>query len=408
MAYYASNQGYSQGTGENLTKKMWDKVLHEQVQDKSFFKGLMGKDKGGEGSISEEMANFPIVEKTQLGKEGGDQVTLGLVKQLGNQTLYTTTGAVNDGKVGNVQLVDSENAMTFHNLKVKLAHLRDGVAIFGKMTEQRSPFDLQKTASSLLSTRLAKHLDDGLFFSLYTGFSPNILRELGTATVAAVAHPNQMFGNTSHANYAAMTNVSTNNLNTAYLDALASILAVENINPCMVDGEPKFLFIAHPYATKTLRADSLWANAQYYVAEKGKKNPLFSGSIGQWNGIIVRESNKITTPLNVGTIAASSGTFTTLAAATDPTSSTTAVIRANIVLGANAVARAYGLESYMAKRKEDDYGNLIGFGGGSIYGDARADWVNSSDDSGTDATVNQSSLIAHTYSPAVSSAVSIW
>jgi N4-gp56 family major capsid protein len=195
-------------------------------------------------------------------------------------------------------------------------------------------------------------------------------------------------------------------MDTGFLDRIAVGLAVENVNPCMVDGEPVFLAILHPNAIKTLRADSLWANAQYYVAEKGKKNPLFSGSVGMWNGFIVRESNKIATAIQFQTAAASSagGTIDTLTAESATTSSVAAAdIRINIVLGANAVARAYGVESYMAKRKEDDYGNLIGFGGGSIYGDKRVDWVNEA----ANDTDNQSSLLAYSYSPSVSG-LSIW
>ena len=403
---YNTSTGFTQATTSNLTKKMWDKVLHEQVQDKSMFKGMIGKDKGGEGSLDANVSNFPIIEKTQLGKDGGDQVTLGLAQQMGNQALYgaTTSFAINNGKVANVQLVDNEESLTFRNAQVKIAHLRDGVLIQGKMTEQRSPFDLQKTASSMLSTRLAKHLDDGLFFSLYAGYSPNVFRELGHAVAVPTNHPNRVFGNTSHATFGAMTNVSTNNLSTTYLDAVASILAVENISPCVVDGEEKFLMICHPFATKQLRADSVWQNAQYYIAESGKKNPLFMGSIGSFNGIIIKESNKISTPIDFSTLAVTSNSISTLTAESAPTSGAVADFRLNIVMGANAVARAYGVESYMAKRKEDDYGNLVGFGGGSIYGDRRVDWVN---EAGSD-TDNQSSLIAYTYSPAVSSAVSIW
>ena len=404
---YDSNVGYTQATGSNLTKKMWDKVLHEQVQDKSFFKGLIGKDKGGEGSLDANVSNFPIIEKTQLGKDGGDQVTLGLARQMGNSDIFGAGAsfAINNGKVANVQLVDNEESLTFSNAQVKIAHLRDGVLIQGKMTEQRSPFDLQKTASSLLSTRLAKHLDDGLFFTMYSGYSPNVVRELGLTAALTTVHPNRIFGDSGGTTYAGLLVADT--VDTGFLDRIAVSLSTENVAPCIVDGEEVFLAIFHPYAIKQLRADSLWANAQYYVAEKGKKNPLFSGSIGKWNGMIVRESNKIS---HAKKFAAADLVVTSNLIATFPDEATTGTtttfpatdVRMNIVMGANAVARAYGVESYMAKRKEDDYGNLIGFGGGSIYGDRRVDWV---PESGT--TVNQSSLIAYSYSPAVSG-LSIW
>ena len=74
-------------------------------------------------------------------------------------------------------------------------------------------------------------------------------------------------------------------------------------------------------------------------------------------------------------------------------------VRMNILLGANAVARGYALESYMATLKEDDYGNKSGIGGGMLYGDRRADWALAAD-SGTDGTKkNQSSILVYSHSP---------
>ena len=393
---------YTQTTDSSLTRKMWDKVLHEQVQDKSFFKGMIGKDKGGEGSIDEQVSNFPIVEKTQLGKEAGDRITIGLVKQL------VQGDTKNAGKTGNSVLVDAESSMTFHYVNAILDHYRNGVLIEGKMTEQRSPYDLQKTASQLLSTHLAKQLDDSLFFSMYSGYSPNVIREGGATSVA---HPNiitALGGAVVDATeFNTLSPAGEMNLTADSLDLLATICAENNINPIIVDGEPHFMLVVHPRSAKTLRGDSDWVNAQYYSAESGgKKNPLFTGQLGMWGGIVVKESNKIA---QLGNYTSGAGKLTvaskqiTVVADGFTTNTTEANFRMNILLGANSIARAFGVESYMARRKEDDYGNRIGFGGGYIYGDRRADFT--LDEGAT--TKNQSSLIFVTKAPSVSS-VSVW
>jgi hypothetical protein len=73
----------------------------------------------------------------------------------------------------------------------------------------------------------------------------------------------------------------------------------------------------------------------------------------------------------------------------------------NLLIGANSIARAVALPEYMERRKEDDYGNMIGFAGGLIYGDRRADWQI---DDGTGSTYkNQSSVCVYSYSPSVAS-----
>lgn len=396
---YDTGVGYSQGTSHQNTKKLWDSLLHEQVQNKSLFKNLTGKDKAGENSIDESVANYPIIEKTQLGKEQGDQITMGLVKNL-----YTTDGSIgssnyvlnaNAGKTGNTQLVDNEDTLTFYNLKVKIAHQRAGVLIQGKMAEQRSPYDLRKTAKDLLSTSLSKIQDDGLMFALYSGFSPNVFRELGHAVAVPTAHPNIIFGKDK----SALTGVDQSDVfDTDTLERVAVSMKFNNINPCRWEGGEDLLIIVHPFAYKTLRADSLYQASVGRARERGEGNPLFTGAEHAWAGLYIMQSNKVEVAMNYAGLTVSADVIT-LGAATMGAGIVNTDVRMNVVLGANAVARAYGLESYMVRRKEDDYENLIGFGGGYIYGDKRADFALSAD-SGTDGAVkNQSSAILYTHSP---------
>lgn len=397
---YNTATGFTQATGHNLTKKLWDTKLHEQVQNKSFFKNMVGTDKTGEGGVDKEVANYPIVQKTQLGKESGDRITLGLVRQLRtvDPTISGLQLVVNAGKTGNVQLVDSEQSLVFFNSKVLIAHFREGVLIQGKMTEQRSPYDLINVATQRLSSFLARVYDDGCFFSLYAGYSPNVFRQEGHAVAVPKNNPNIVYGKDK----SALTAVdATDGLDTDILERIAVAVKENNINPVMMDGRETYGFIVHPRGKKGLRSDSLYLDQNRQLA---KDNPIFDNADGEWAGIYVVPSNKITTAFNYAGLTVASDAIT-LPVDTVGAGIAATDIRLNIVLGANAIARAYGLENYTEKRKEDDYNNLRGIAGGSIYGERRADWANEADTS----TVNQSSLIVYTYSPNVNTNLSsIW
>lgn len=397
MAYYGAGYGYNPGTAYNSVQKLWDKLLHRQVMDKLFFKGLIGRDSGeGDGGVQDDISGFPIVEKTNLKKEAGDQITLTLMRQL------TTSSRYNAGKTGTKQLVDAENTLTMHNVKVLIGHMRTGAAIFNKTTEQRSPFDLRKAAKDAISTELATLMDDGIFFALYSGFSFNIFREYGHATAVPVAHGNSVYGKDK----SALTSMdSADVVDTDLMERLATAVTENNIPPARVKGDTAHLFIVHPRGLKTLRADSAWLDANAQGMPRGGENPIFSKADGKWASIAVMESNKIDSAKAWSGLTVSSDVITLAAATTTPLTATD--VRANLLLGANAVARAFGKESYMAQRKEDDYGNIIGFAGGAVYGDKRTDWVI---DDGSGATYpNQSSLLVYTYSPAVNSNLTaIW
>lgn len=399
MAYYSAGYGYNPTTAYISVKKLWDSMLHHQVQQSLFFKDMIGRDNGEEDS--KEFTNYPIVEKTQLGKDSGDRITMSLVRQLNTSTTY------NAGKTGVTQLVDSENTMSFYNTYVNISHWRDAVAIFGKMTLQRTPFDVRSVAKDLLAKEIAQFLDKGLFFALYCGYSPNVVREVGTSALLEKLPLNNVYGKDK----SALTGVDVNDVvDTDLMERLSVAFVENNMNPIRFEGEECGLFIVHPRGFKSLRSDSLYQDANINGMPRSKDNPMFSRAKGKWANIYIAEHNQIDSAKNYGSLTVSQDAITIAAyTAGSDTASGMAVtdIRMNLLLGANAVARAVALPSYMAARKEDDYGNLIGFGGGLIYGDRRADWEIDDGSGGT--FKNQSSICVWTYSPAVNSNLTaIW
>lgn len=388
MALAHNYGGFEPGTSHQNVKKVWDSLLHEAVVNKSAFKGLIGRDKGGEGALESETVNSPIVEKTQLSKESGDQITMNLVA-----SGITAATEYNGGKSGSTQLVDAEDSLSVYNTKVKIAHQRFGVEIDGKMTQQRLPFDVVNAAKANLSQKMASFQDSGLFFAIYSGYSPNVLRELGTTAADPTDHPNRIFGK----GQSAITGVTANDVvDTDLLDILRVFWELRNINPIRVDGEPYALFYVSPYGGRTLRRDSLWQDANINGMSRGDKNPVFQNALGIWGGIVVKESNKVSTAKDYNGLTVSNDAIT-LSAATMGSGITATDVYMNVLLGANAVARAYGMKSYLVRRKEDDYENIMGFGGGFIYGDKRADWALSQDSGSDGSIVNQSSAVVYAH-----------
>ena len=387
MAYYSS--GYAPTTAYNAVKKLWDSLLHHQVQNSLFFKDMIGRDKGNEDSLDKTFSNYPIVEKTDLRKDSGDRITMQLVRQL------VTSNFHNAGKTGNNTLIDNETAMSFYNTQVYVSHWRDATAILGKQTVQRHPADLRAAGKDLLAKEIAQFLDSGLFFCLYSGYSANVVREIGTSTLLEKLPLNNVYGK----NQSSLANLTTTDvLDTELLEILATVVVENNINPISYEGDETHLLIAHPRGIKTLRQDSLWQDANQNALPRNKENPLFSRAKGKWGGIFVAESNKVDTIKDYGTLTVSSDAITI---GTQTAGITVTDGRMNVLLGANAIARAVALPEYMEKRKEDDYGNIVGFGGGLIYGDRRADYEIDDGSGGT--FKNQSSICVYTYSPAVAS-----
>jgi len=388
---YSTSVGYAPTTSYQLVRKAWNATLHEEVQNKSFFKNMVGRDKGGEGSLSSAGSGFPIVEKTDLKKAAGDNITVGLARALyyggpGDSASY------NAGKVASQQLVDNEDDLVFHELQVKIALQRQAVLIENAFeTEQRSPYALRKVAVDMLSSSLAKALDDNTFFALWAGYSPNVFRSLGTS-VAAATQINQIYGK----GRSAFTGLTVNDkLGAELIDTVASWVMTNNIQP--INGD-KHIMIVHPNDWFHARRDSAFVDGLQSADVRGDENRMFTGSLGKWGGIHVMTSNKVVTALNFDGLSVGSNEITLSAETTLPAGITAAQIRMPLLLGAGAIARGYGKESFMVRRKEDDYENLVGFGGGYVYGDRRADWEI---DDGTGTTfVNQSSACIYTYAPA--------
>ena len=97
--------------------------------------------------------------------------------------------------------------------------------------------------------------------------------------------------------------------------------------------------VISPYQARDLKADPKWIEAQKHANVRGEKNPIFSGAIGIYDGIVIHEHERVPR--------------------TDTGASGTAVGHA-MLLGAQAGIFTEG-ERPRYVTKEFDYNNQVGF-----------------------------------------------
>jgi N4-gp56 family major capsid protein len=133
------------------------------------------------------------------------------------------------------------------------------------------------------------------------------------------------------------------------------------LRPAMIDGTEYFVVVLHSYSVTDLRLDIAnsaftdWPTIQLYANKRGLDNPIFTGALGVYNGMILYESTRVFSPV--------------------------ANVRRNLFLGAQAgvfaEGNAYdtmeqqrvGKENMMSWYEEtDDYGNEKGIAVGCIFG----------------------------------------
>lgn len=368
MATTGVREYASTGNFSVLTRHAWSNKLHKQVQDKLYFnkKGFIGPDMGDEDALDKVTAWYPVVQKTELGKEGGDRITMPLLRQLvalkttGNTALKDTTG--NSTTAG-------EEPLDFWSFNAWIELMRHATGWQHKMSPQRNKFHSKETVAGLLSDWLAQEMDDSIFNTFYNRYSDHVITE---TAAASTAHPNLFFGGDATDEDGVD---SADVFDTSVLERMAVWAEDNNINPVrMANGEEGFIAIIHPYQMYTLRDDDRWINANQHGNHRGLENPIFSGSEGKWAGIYCHVTRKIATP------ASSVADYTNK--------------RKTILMGAHSVARAMGQRPQLIKRDDTDYGRISNWAIDVIFGDARADWGS---DDGNSTTSNQSSSIWTTY-----------
>lgn len=377
---------------QTLVPQIVDRRYHKQVLDKSFFTraGIIGPDAYREGGVSGTAPGYAVIMKTDLNKEPGDVIKMGLLEKLDDD--YKDTG-----KVLNLQLVDNETTNDFSYLKVSIERLRQGVYGFGGMTTQRNPYGgtLKPVQEESLRDWAASIVDSSLLYALWCGYSPHLLRAWGVSKCDPTGVSNTLYGNDvtldTTRTIANLTDSEADNISAKTFEVSLAYCEQNNIDPANYGGGQFYIALISPKAKLVLLQDTRFRDAMKDARERSITNPLFQHVDFVYNNHVIVTYDKIRSILAGknpdGTITITSNAIAAEAdytgiggghAATD--------LHQMLVLGANAVAHA-DVSMKVVDRKEDDYGNVIGSGIDMIFGSRRADWLDDSSNA-----LNQSSV----------------
>ncbi len=335
-------------TASALTLKHWSAQVYQQALMDLYFTKFIGK---GADSL--------IQHKFDLTKEKGDSMTFGLLMKL--------TGA---GVTGDSALEGSEESMAYYNYSQLISLRANAVVANGKMTLKYTAMDIKNDAKLALGGWLKEILEQDIIYAL-SGLANT------AGTISANEPSTNRFwkgGQTSagvieNCGTDALIDSTTNNLFGAQVISVIkrkAQLASPKILPLNVDGKEYYIIFIHPNQAKSLKADTDWKNAQLYAAERGSKNPIFSGALGVWDGVVVHEHNGILTKVGGG--AGAAGYFES----GDPISSTYTVARA-LFCGRQAAVIGWGqLPAWYEKMFQ--YGRVPGVATDVIYGVGKAEF----------------------------------
>ena len=107
------------------------------------------------------------------------------------------------------------------------------------------------------------------------------------------------------------------------------------IRPIRINGQPKFVMYLHPYQVTSMRTNSSagqWLDIQKAAlsGDNSSRNPIYTGALGEYNGVILRSSQDCTQGVN-----SSSGAAIT-------------TVRRAVLLGAQSAVVGYGRQGGQA------------------------------------------------------------
>ena len=278
----------SYGVGDALAVKLYARDLLHEVTKGIEVAPLIGTN-----------ANSIIHKKTEL-KSTGDQVTFGLRTKL--------TGA---GRTESETLEGNEESLTTYSDAVLINELDHAVRVKSGNTidPQRVGFDLRDEARMGLADWFAERFSLWFFVQL-SGYTSTTYTYRGTATtmsakyrgnntVTAPSTNRRLYGGSGLTTDQGVNADSTATFNLTVVDKCVEMAKTANpqIRPIQVEGGSHYVMYIHPRQTYNLRTDTSdgsWMDfSKHAYNGRGKENPIFSGALGMYNNVVLRENEDV-------------------------------------------------------------------------------------------------------------------
>ena len=242
-------------TAPNLIMQAWAKSTFEAGLRKSFFDKFTGT---SPSSI--------IQVKEELTRQAGDTIIIPLLMPL------TGTGVEGDN-----ELEGNEETLIYRDFAVQIDQIRNGVRLKGKMAEQKVQVDMRKDAREGLADWLATYIDKKIFTELSTDPTSDRIVYGGSATSENSIGASDVF--------------DTSLIGKAKRVALAD----ENtmVKPIKINGKDTYVMVIDQYQARDLINDEKWLAAQQHANIRGETNPIFSGALGVYEGVVLHQHNRV-------------------------------------------------------------------------------------------------------------------
>jgi len=297
---------------------LWSKKVYEEAKAKMFWNRFTGPEGSG----------MPVIQKNELLTEPGETINISRLANL--------TGA---GVSGESTLRGNEEQLSLAQIQVTPEWYRHAVASTGKARKQITQ-DFRMKAQKALSYWMAKKTDASMWTTAQSTGSVGF--EASTISV--------VFGN----NAASLDEVdSADTMGVTEIAKAAAVLRGNDIDGITLPGMPAglgyYLLFIHPFQAFSLKQDSDWISRHTSASERGKDNPLFTGALGEIDGVIVHETTQCTRVQNAN----SPAIYTARA----------------VMVGAEALCRGLNTDISFVEQK-DDYDFVQGIGIAAAWDDA--------------------------------------
>lgn len=309
-----------------LQVSRWAKELLYETNKEIYFNKFMG-----------DSPDFMIQRRHELDGGGAKDVTFGLQTRLSGS-----------GISGDSDLEGNEEAMNQYTQTVSTEMIRHAVRDTGEFDNSKVLNDFRKTALSVLKTWLSEKIDSEMFSALST--SPTLLLRADNGGDAVSARTYTSLA-TAKAALASADKMTLNDISALKKFALLAPQSHYRIRPIRIEGREYYVLLVHPEQAYDLFTDSSFQQAQREAQVRGDSNPLFQGSLGIWDGVVIHEHETITDFSDGG------GASVEGAQA--------------LFMGAQAGCYAQVGDPVWVE-KTFDYGNSLGVAGGMIHGEAKS------------------------------------
>lgn len=245
-----------------------------------------------------ENAMAPWVAITDLEKKAGDTVTYDLNLQLKGKPVY-----------GDKRITGTEEGLRFATDSLKIDLIGKSVSAGRTMTQKRTEISLRNVGRDRQKDYWARFNDElkTMYLSGSRGTNADFVEDTsftgyaGNSFVAPSAS-HRYFGGTA----TAYNNITTSDkLTLANIDKLVAISGtlgggsanIPRIRPMKWQGQNRFVMVVHPFQEYDLRTNSStgqWLDIQKAAAAaEGQQNPIFRGSMGMYNGVVLQKHETV-------------------------------------------------------------------------------------------------------------------